>query len=84
MIDKNIGKTINVKSLTKMDSSYEFDIWYESGAADFDKDYPELKSYCEKVSSQIPNYAKANGDGATAFGNWGGENFKKAVEKVKA
>jgi len=55
-----------------------------SGAADFDKDYPELKSYCEKVSSQIPNYAKANGDGATAFGNWGGENFKKAVEKVKA
>jgi len=55
-----------------------------AGAADFDKDYPELKSYCEKVSSQIPNYAKANGDGATVFGTLGGENFKKAVEKVKA
>merc|ERR1712038_1047401 len=55
-----------------------------AGAADFEKDYPELKAYIEKISSQVPNYAKANGDGATAFGNWGGENFKKAVKKAKA
>lgn len=55
-----------------------------AGAADFEKDYPELKNYCEKISSEVPNYAKANGDGATAFGAWGGENFKKAVEKINA
>jgi len=55
-----------------------------AGAADFEKDYPELKNYCEKISSEIPNYAKANGDGVTTFGTLGGENFKKAVEKIKA
>jgi len=55
-----------------------------AGAADFEKDYPELKAYVEKISSQVPNYAKANGDGATAFGNWGGEKFKKAVENANA
>ena len=57
---------------------------FNLGAADFEKDYPELKVYVEKISSQVPNYAKANGDGATAFGNWGGEKFKKAVENANA
>ena len=61
-----------------------FKLYFWIGAADFEKDYPELKNYCEKISSQIPNYAKACGDGATTFGTLGGENFKKAVEKVKA
>merc|ERR1712141_838717 len=55
-----------------------------SGIVDFEKDYPELKNYCEKLSAAIPNYATANGDGAAKFGGLGGENFKKAVEKVTA
>merc|ERR1712055_31740 len=55
-----------------------------SGIVDFEKDYPELKNYVEKVSAAVPNYATANGDGATKFGGLGGENFKKAVEKVTA
>ena len=51
---------------------------------DLEKDYPEIKSYCEKLEKEVPNYMKANGDGATKFGSFGGENLKKAVEKVKA
>ena len=50
---------------------------------DFEKDYPKLKKYCEDISlDEVPNYAKANGDGATAFGALCGEKFKKAVEKI--
>merc|ERR1711936_345767 len=55
-----------------------------AGMVDFEKDYPELKSYCEKLEKEVPNYMKANGEGANKFGAFGGENLKKAVEKVKA
>jgi glutathione S-transferase len=54
------------------------------GAVDFEKDYPELKEYFENISLKVPNYAKANGDGATAFGALCGEKFKKAVAKINA
>ena len=49
-----------------------------------EKDYPELKDYCDKLSKEVPNYAKANGDGVTKFGGWCPEKVKKAVEKVTA
>lgn len=55
-----------------------------SGVVDLEKDYPELKNYIDKVSAQVPNYAKANGEGAAKFGGMGGEKFKKAVEKLNA
>ena len=51
---------------------------------DLEKDYPEIKNYIDKISAEVPNYAKANGDGAVTFGGIGGEKFKKAVEKLKA
>jgi hypothetical protein len=51
---------------------------------DFEKDYPELKNYCDKITAAVPNYAKANGDGVVRFAGLAGENLKKAVEKVKA
>ena len=54
------------------------------GAVDFENDYDELKSYCQRISYEVPNYAKANGDGATAFGALGGEKFQNAVEKINA
>ena len=49
-----------------------------------EKDYPELKDYCDKLSKEVPNYAKANGDGVAKFGGWCPEKVKKAVEKVTA
>lgn len=55
-----------------------------SGVVDLEKDYPEIKNYIDRISAEVPNYAKANGDGATKFGGIGGEKFKKAVEKLKA
>ena len=32
--------------------------------------YSAVTTWFEKVKAQIPNYAKANGDGAGAFGAW--------------
>ena len=55
-----------------------------SGVVDMEKDYPELKDYCDKLSKEVPNYAKANGDGVAKFGGWCPEKVKKAVEKVTA
>jgi len=52
-----------------------------TGIVDFEKEYPELKAYIEKLSTEIPNYEKANGAGAAAFGGWGGDKVKKALEK---
>ena len=49
-----------------------------------EKDYPELKDYCDKLSKEVPNYEKANGDGVAKFGGWCPEKVKKAVEKVTA
>ena len=59
-------------------------IFFKLGIVDFEKDYPELKNYCDKISAAVPNYAKANGDGVVKFGGWAGEKVKKAVEQVKA
>ena len=51
---------------------------------DLEKDYPEIKNYIDRISKEVPNYAKVNGDGAIKFGGIGGEKFKKAVEKLQA
>ena len=32
------------------------------------KDYPEINKWFEKMKALIPNYEKANGEGATEFG----------------
>merc|ERR1712141_860618 len=56
----------------------------DTGVVDMEKDYPELKDYCDKLSKEVPNYAKANGDGVAKFGGWCPEKVKKAVEKVTA
>ena len=32
--------------------------------------YPKLISYTQKMKSEIPNYEKADGCGAKAFGIW--------------
>merc|ERR1712045_710401 len=56
----------------------------DTGVVDMEKDYPELKDYCDKLSKVVPNYAKANGDGVAKFGGWCPEKIKKAVEKVTA
>ena len=69
-----IFKTINAQTLIS---------FTHLGIVDFEKHYPELKSYCTKLSTEIPNYMKANAEGATKFGGFGGENVKKAVEKLK-
>jgi len=37
---------------------------------DFDSRYPKLFSYTQKMKSEIPNYEKADGCGAKAFGIW--------------
>ena len=54
------------------------------GIVDFEKDYPELKNYCDKISAAVPNYAKANGDGIVKFAGFAGDKVKLAVEKLKA
>ena len=32
--------------------------------------YAETNAWFEKMKAAVPNYAKANGDGATTFGGW--------------
>lgn len=32
--------------------------------------YPALNEWFEKVKAEVPNYEKANGEGATGFGQW--------------
>jgi glutathione S-transferase len=32
--------------------------------------YAETNAWFEKMKTEIPNYEKANGEGATAFGGW--------------
>ena len=32
--------------------------------------YVETNAWFEKMKTEIPNYEKANGEGATAFGGW--------------
>ena len=51
----------------------------ESGVFDF-ADYPELNDWFEKCKALIPNYEKANGEGATGFGGW----FKSILAKKAA
>ena len=40
----------------------------EKNYIDLDQ-YPEIKKWLAKMKAAIPNYAKANGDGADAFRN---------------
>ena len=51
----------------------------ESGVFDF-ADFPELNEWFEKCKALIPNYEKANGEGATGFGGW----FKNTQATKKA
>jgi len=44
---------------------------------DFESRYPKLLSYTEKMKSKIPNYEKADGYGAKAFGIWTREAIAK-------
>jgi len=39
------------------------------GGIDF-SDYPNIEAWYEKCIKLVPNYVKANGEGATAFGGW--------------
>jgi len=39
------------------------------GGIDF-SDYPNIEAWYEKCIKLVPNYEKANGEGATAFGEW--------------
>ena len=39
--------------------------------------YVEVNAWFEKVKAEVPNYEKANGEGAAGFGDW----FKKAQAK---
>merc|ERR1711997_624027 len=55
-----------------------------TGIVDFEKDHPELKNYCDKISAAVPNYTKANGDGIVKFAGFAGDKVKTAVEKMKA
>jgi len=55
-----------------------------TGVVNLEKDYPELKNYVDKIAVEIPNYAKANGEGAKKFGGIGGENANKVIEKFLA
>jgi len=32
--------------------------------------YAETNAWFEKVKKEVPNYEKANGEGAAAFGGW--------------
>jgi len=41
----------------------------ETGQFDLEP-YAEVKAWFEKVKSEVPNYEKANHEGATAFGGW--------------
>ena len=52
----------------------------ESGAFDLSEFNPELNEWFEKCKALIPNYEKANGEGATGFGGW----YKSVAASKKA
>jgi hypothetical protein len=51
-----------------------------SEAFDLSKFQPELNDWVEKCKAHVPNYEKADGEGAAAFGGW----YKSQVAAKKA